>query len=83
VANGVSDGNAAHGSSASLVEVTKAIEQISPQAPNFAALISIKTYSEFPNDKIKQIKKDKLHTDRTLKNCACHPINLVRSCGSR
>jgi hypothetical protein len=30
VANCVSDGNAAHGSSASVVEVTKAVEQIFP-----------------------------------------------------
>jgi hypothetical protein len=30
VANFVSDGNAAHGSSASVMEVTKAIEQIIP-----------------------------------------------------
>jgi hypothetical protein len=34
----MSDCNAAHGSSASMVEVTKAIEQIFPQAPNFAAV---------------------------------------------
>jgi hypothetical protein len=32
----LSDGNAAHGSSASVVEVMKAIEQIFPKAPNFA-----------------------------------------------
>jgi hypothetical protein len=34
----VSDGNAAHGSSASVIEVTKAIEQIIPLAPNFTAV---------------------------------------------
>jgi hypothetical protein len=34
----VSDGNAAYDSSASVIEMTKAIEQIFPQAPNFAAV---------------------------------------------
>jgi hypothetical protein len=34
----VSDGNAAHGSSASVIEVTKAIEQIFPLAPNVAGV---------------------------------------------
>jgi hypothetical protein len=34
----VSDGKAAHGSSTSVMEVTKAIEQIFPLAPNFAAV---------------------------------------------
>jgi hypothetical protein len=38
VSNSVSDGNAAHGSSASLMEVTKAIEEIFPKAPNFATV---------------------------------------------
>jgi hypothetical protein len=38
VANCVSNGNAAHGSSTSVVEVMKAIEQIFPQALNFAAV---------------------------------------------
>jgi hypothetical protein len=38
VANWVSDGYAAHGSSTSVVEVTKAIEQIFPLAPTFAAV---------------------------------------------
>jgi hypothetical protein len=38
VANFVSDDNAAHGSSASVMEVTKAIEQIFPYVPNFAAV---------------------------------------------
>jgi hypothetical protein len=34
----VSDVNAAHGSSASVMEVTKAIEKIFPSASNFAAV---------------------------------------------
>jgi hypothetical protein len=34
----VSDGNAEYGSSASVMEGTKAIEQIFPQALNFAAV---------------------------------------------
>jgi hypothetical protein len=34
----VSEGNAAHGSSASVVKVTKAIEEIFPKAPNFASV---------------------------------------------
>jgi hypothetical protein len=34
----VSDGNAAHVSSASMMEMTNAIEQVFPQASNFAAL---------------------------------------------
>jgi hypothetical protein len=34
----VSDINAAHGLSASMIELTKAIEEIFPQAPNFAAV---------------------------------------------
>jgi hypothetical protein len=36
VADCVSDGDAAHDSSATVVEVTKSIEKNVPQAPNFA-----------------------------------------------
>jgi hypothetical protein len=38
VANYVSDGNAAHGSSASMMGMAKAIEQTFLKAPNFAAV---------------------------------------------
>jgi hypothetical protein len=34
----VSDDNAAYGSSASMVEMTKAIEEVFPQEPNFTAV---------------------------------------------
>jgi hypothetical protein len=34
----VVDGNAANGSNASVIEVTTAIKQVFPQAPNFVAV---------------------------------------------
>jgi mannose/fructose-specific phosphotransferase system component IIA len=52
----VNDGNATHGSSASVMEMTKAIEQIFPSAPNFTAVNTITKFQDtFIHENINRI----------------------------
>jgi hypothetical protein len=58
--------NAVYGLNTATMEMTKAIEQIFPQAPNFAA--------------VQQHAQAKRNIDSPFH--ACYHINLVCSCGS-